>query len=413
MNLLNSNAPKISLQGSVLWQPWFKDKYMFLGLFIIACLSFLVFYDSFYIQTWQPHNLHVVSDVPVHITALRRFQDSHNFPVYSLWFRLIDLTAGSSKNYNTLSYIAIFYLVFFVTLKYIMTYSILRTTQTKTLLTLFAAISLVIVMPILSYYESASYPNVSSLNNFHLYLGNIAPNQWHNSTLILAMPFNLGLFYFSVKYAESDRLRSFFTMGALSLISILCKPNYALNFLPAFCLYLLFLNYKEKTLFKGLIKTGLIAIPSILVLLFQWYFTFKHYQLSPYVSKTIISPLTVWKLYSPHIFVSLLLSIAFPLTIAVLYFKKIDLYLGLSWFVFIVSLCAFSLLAEYPIYASADYLWGAIAANYILFLFSMRVLLPQVFDWKAKAAYFIFGLHLLSGLFCLGHFFIYQTSLLS
>ncbi len=389
-----------------------KDKHMYLGLFVIACLSFSVFYYTFYFQVWQPSNSHWVSDIPTHASAIEKFSKNGNFPIYSLWYRLVNITSGFSVNSKIIAYTSIYLLIFSMCLKYIITYSLLKSEHVKIALTFLIAISLNIAMPIISFYKNPVTANQLFLNNFHVYLGNISPNQWHNSTLIFAMPFNLLLFYFSVKHIHSNQLRDFWIMSILSIISILCKPNYALVFLPIFCSYLLLLNYKEKQLLLGIVKTALIALPSIILLLLQWYFTFKHNntELSPV--KTIFAPFIVWGTYSPHIFISLILSIAFPLTTVSFYFKKMDSYWLISWLVFIFSLIIFSLLAEYPAYAAGNYGWGAIAANYILFLFSMRVLLVQPFNWKSKIAFAVFGLHVLSGLFSLSYFFVYQTALI-
>jgi hypothetical protein len=385
---------------------------MYFGLLIISCIAFFVFYEAFYLQVWQTHGpLRGVSDLPGHAQIVLTSQNSGQFPVYSLWYRLVNIISGFSTHYTVIAFISIFLLTFFVAVKYMITYSILSINN-RQISALFVAIALSIAMPILSYYTKPLGNQIAFINNFHVYLGNISPNQWHNSTLILAMPFNLLLFYFTVKHIKSNQLSAFLIMGILSIISILCKPNYSLAFLPVLCAYILLLNYKEKGLLVGIIKTSLIAIPSILILLYQWYFTFRHNGVFVHPTKTIFAPFLVWGSYTPHIFISLVLSLAFPLITTILYFKKVDLYLFLSWAVFLLALLIFSLLAEYPTYGDGNYEWGAIAANYILFLFSARLLLQQTFDWKAKIAFMTLGLHTLSGIFFFSYFFVYKVSLI-
>jgi len=65
----------------------------------------------------------------------------------------------------------------------------------------------------------------------------------------------------------------------------------------------------------------------------------------------------------------------FPLLVLAFYYKKIDRYLIIAWLTFFVALTIFSLVAEYPLFKSGNYRWSSIAANYILFLFSARLLL--------------------------------------
>ena len=160
------------------------------------------------------------------------------------------------------------------------------------------------------------------------------------------------------------------------------------------------------------IKPLIIAVPAVLTLFYQWYFTFLDNDLFQHPTKTIIAPFLVWQHYSPHICTSLILSIAFPLVVLIFNFKKIDRYLLLSWLTFLVATAIFSLFAEYPDFASGNFGWGCIAATYILFLFSIKLLLNQPLDWKAKIAYLILMLHFLSGCFLLVSFFVSETSLL-
>jgi hypothetical protein len=93
---------------------------------------------------------------------------------------------------------------------------------------LVAIISLILIfmMPILTYFTQASHPSLYVANRFHVYLGNIAPNQWHNATLILAMPLNLIWFHYSVKHLDAKKLHYFLTMGVFGALSIgVCQES--------------------------------------------------------------------------------------------------------------------------------------------------------------------------------------------
>ncbi len=378
---------------------------MYFGLLITLVISGLVFYSTFYFQVWQAAKPNVISDVPFHTEFIIRFAREHQFPAYSIWYGLVFLVSGLSENYMHLAYTTIVLLALFVSAKYLITYRILSVDNPDAKIATLISLGLVFVMPVISYYScdkgaAGSY----CITSLHVYLGNIAPNQWHNSTLILAMPFNLLLFYFSVRNIQSRQMLPFLVMGILSVISILCKPNYALAFLPVLCIAILVLNAKPQQYLLALAKCCLVAVPSLLTLIYQWYFTFVHNDVLTPGAKTIVAPFFVWSNYSPHIPLSLLLSIAFPLLVLVFFFRKMDIYLKLSWIIFLVALAITITFSEYPNWGAANYFWGSIAANYILFLFSVALLLKQPIHWKSKLSYAVFGVHVLSGCLLLAGF---------
>jgi hypothetical protein len=387
----------------------FKNKCMLIGLLMILVISGFVFYGTFLFQVWQITKHHVVSDVPVHAEFIIKFAREHNFPAYSLWYRLVYAFSGFSEDYKYLAYASIVLLALLTAIKYIITYYVISVNNVNTKIAALISFALIFVMPVLSYYSCKGQSgNAICISSVHVYLGNISPNQWHNSTLILAMPFNLLLFYYSVKNIRTEKMYPFLVMGFLSVISILCKPNYALAFLPVLCATILILNIKSQQYLNAITKCSLVAVPAILTLVYQWYFTFVHNNFLAPGAKTIIAPFFVWSNYSPHIPLSLLLSIAFPLLVLLFYFKKIDFYLRLSWLTFLVALSITVTFAEYPNWGAGNYFWGSIAANYVLFLFSIVFLLKQPVCWKSKVAYAVFGVHFLTGSLLLFGFFIGQ-----
>lgn len=379
---------------------------------IVLMISFFVFYNTFVYQVWQTTNLHWVSDVPIHAKFIEKFAHDGNFPVYTFWYRLVYIASGFSLSFNQIAYTSIVLLTGLVVSKYIITYHLLRNEISEKSVTALVSFMLIFTMPIISYWTQAQHTEQTLINNFHIYLGQVSPNQWHNSTLILAMPFNLLLFYYSIKHISSSKLYHFAIMGVLSIVSVLSKPNFALAFLPILLLTIFILNLKLREYLHAVIKTMIIAAPVFLTFLYQWYYTFVDNNLFVHNTKTVFQPFLVWNHYSPHIAISLILSIAFPLVVLALYFNKIDKYLKISWLTFILALGMMAFLAEYPGDSAGNYFWGAIAANYILFLFSAKLLLSQPLNWKAKVSFLIFGIHFLSGSFFIGSFFIEQTSLI-
>lgn len=387
-----------------------------LGMVLTIAISILTFYGAFYFQVWAATKAHAVSDLPAHTNFIIKFAQENTFPTYSIWYRLVYVFSGLSKSFNTLALTAIALLSSLVAFKYLVTYYIFHKNHHSTKSAAIAAMALVVVMPLLSYYSCENEAiGTICIASIHIYLGNIAPNQWHNSTLILAMPFNLILFYFAIKNITSERLQSYVVMAVLSALSILCKPNFALSFLPVLCLGILIMNRDNFLL--SIIKCLIVAVPSFILLLYQWYYTFINSNLFSTDAKTVVAPFFVWSHYTPHIPISLLLSIAFPLTILLFFYKQLDQYTKFGWCNFIVALSIAIIFSEQPNWGAGNYFWAAIAANYILFTFSLNLLLKQPLNLKSKIAFAFLGLHVASGLalltvFGIGGVFLGKTSLM-
>ena len=390
-----------------------KNSVLLLTISSLFFLFIILFCRVFYIQSWQGVT-HWVSDTPVHTKFILDFVRKGDFPIYSIWYVTVYLMSGLSSQFIYLAYTSIFLLAILTVSKFYITIQILEYTNKMTQISIILGVCLLICMPIISYYSKEQYPYQVIYNNWHIYLGNIAPNQWHNSTLILAMPVNLILFDFATKRISNLKIIDAILVGLLFIISILCKPNFALAFLPIVVLSLFIIGILHNNLYKSLFKIGIIVLCSFLVLAFQYYYTFVHNDLFQHPSKTIFAPFLVWGTYSPHIWLSCLLSLALPIAVGTLYFRNVfkDIQLIISWATLFVAIIIMATLAEFPRYGAFNYIWGAIASNYILFAYSVRLLLIKKNDWKKYLCYLIFSLHVLSGGYLLYSFFVYQTPLI-
>jgi hypothetical protein len=113
----------------------------------------------------------------------------------------------------------------------------------------------------------------------------------------------------------------------------------------------------------------------------------------------------VWRIYSPNIPVSLLLSVAFPLGTALLYFKEIkkDPTVLLAWGILLVAIAQYALLAETgERFTDANWIWASNIAMYLVFLVSTATLIGQP---KSKRFYFLsalLALHIAAGVYYYG-----------
>jgi hypothetical protein len=114
----------------------------------------------------------------------------------------------------------------------------------------------------------------------------------------------------------------------------------------------------------------------------------------------MLAPFEVWRLYSPNIPVSLLLSIAFPLGVAVLYFKEIktDVSVLLAWGVLVVAIAQYALLAETgERFTHANWIWASNFAMYVVFLVSTVVLLTQPRTMRFYFSMTLLAFHVIIG----------------
>ncbi|APC96942.1 hypothetical protein [Francisella frigiditurris] len=369
---------------------YIKNKFFIIGLVIVLAVSIGVFYESFYHQVWSEH-IYGVSDVPLHVNFIIKSEKVGAFPLYSIWFYLVYIISFMSNSYKILAYTSIVLLSVFVIFKYLITYIIISDGSNKKWLVATVSTLMIFAMPIISFFNSPR-------RYTHIYLGNISPNIWHNSTLIFAMPFYIMLFSYSINKILSFRNKDIIIIATLFMVATLCKPNFILAFAPVFFIvsfwYILF--NERKTI--NICKVSTIGICICAILLIQFISTFMHNEIFPKVS-TGIAPLKVWSLYSPHILLSCLLSFTFPVSVTLLYMTKViyEKEILLSWLTVFIATMMFAVFIQYPDWQSANFVWGAIAANYILFVYCVKFLINQKIDYKSIVCYMIFIMHFISG----------------
>lgn len=83
-----------------------------------------------------------------------------------------------------------------------------------------------------------SLPIIHYVFGTFYYLGNYPPNVWHNSTLTVAMPFVLLLFWLTVKQCVAFSQKRLFIILVLILLNVLAKPSFVLTYIVALPLFL-------------------------------------------------------------------------------------------------------------------------------------------------------------------------------
>ena len=129
-----------------------RDKFIDLGFIAAVTVSFFIFYNSFYFQVWQPTDKrHWISDIPIHTQFILDFSTKGSFPVYTVWYKLVQILSGFSSHFEYLAFITILLLTALVGIKYLISYFILTTNNANNIdskLVALLSFGLLIIMPI-------------------------------------------------------------------------------------------------------------------------------------------------------------------------------------------------------------------------------------------------------------------------
>lgn len=343
--------------------------------------------------------VHVISDIPLHARLAPRMVAQGGWISYSLWYPLLFVAAGGSSNPFALQAAAVVFLTLATVARTVVAYVIAARATGRRWVGIAGALVVLLAMPL-----------INPLNPTDIYLGQISPNVWHNSTNILVAPFALAAFAAAVSLLRSPTVRTASVFGVLGLLVVLMKPNYMLALLPMLGVMLLWSLHVGRIAWPR--RVGLIALsflPATLMLVVQYGLVFRA---SVRDTSMTIAPLAVWKQFSDNIPLSILLSVAGPL-VALLVLPRIARKshdLVLAWGALAIAVLQMSVLAEAApggaIDLDGNFFWGSYTAMLVVFLVSVIALARAFPAWPSGAgrrvavvvAVVLIGLHVASGL---------------
>jgi hypothetical protein len=323
-----------------------------------------------------------VSDLP------GQFDLVQPLSVYSLLNPLVRLMALMSPNEIVMGWFASVFLSTCVALKGALSFRVLGRRSRSMAVAAFFSVAMVLVMPIANWWNPTS-----------IYLGQFAPTIWHNATAIVVIPVAILHFFASVRSLDTPSLRNSVLTGALGALEAGIKPSYLLAILPVF---LPWFCYRAVVL-QGMkwrplvIHCAVLAGPASLVMIVQ---AILLATLAP--AQIILSPFAVWNYYSPHPLASLLLSLGFPVAVAVLYRAAWPENRGLvlGWLAFAVAVAIYILFAEAgERFIHGNFGWGPMIAIFLLFLVSAETFLRQPASIRGVPVFAVFLIHLASGIY--------------
>lgn len=330
-------------------------------------------------------------DIPHHLDFITRWHEGDpEAKLYSLYFHVINLLSFFTYNRTWMEAAAVVLLSTMVILKFIITdRMIIKYTQTS------GGYGFLINASVLAMFLCLAQ-NLICKFSATMALGYIPVNTWHNSTTIMLMPAALLLFFKSFDFVQLKQESIFGKEAAilllLTVLSVLIKPSFFFVFVIAFPVFW-FLNHKfSKPLMAVMIicSAGLVAMIII-----------RHYVYSGSGSQVIIKPFEAWRTWSNNIPLSLIVSVAFPLMVIVLYPRQAlkNKLLQYAWLSFFTGLILYILLNETGARAiHGNFSWQTIICNFILFLSSIIFLLKQKTGLKSRVAFMVFAMHVAAGI---------------
>lgn len=327
-----------------------------------------------YKQTFHVEGTPFESDLPYHISMA--VEDDWAYSLTGLLYRLFFATdfgpilTALFLGSVTVATIYVTYLL----LKELCTKCNL-TKVNESLLIVFAFLTNV-VMPF--YLEWAYYRR---------YIGWQSASVWHNSTYtcmkLLGILVVLMYLKLEPKYKGALSLKEWSLMALLFILVNAVKPSFILVFAPAMALYLL-VDLFQKIKFGRIFLFGLTVIPSLLVVLWQNVVLFGE----DTGNGIIFAYAHTMSLHGTHPKVSLLLSVAFPIFVAVVLWKEFftDKWYRFCYLVWGVGLFQYVFLAEEGARSrDANFNWGYAFGIFLIMVVSVVKLL-QV--WKQPKGIF-------------------------
>jgi hypothetical protein len=175
--------------------------------------------------------------------------------------------------------------------------------------------------------------------NKAVYFGQGSPTVWHNATIVTVKFVALAAFYLTIMYLEAHRFRPSLFIGATAatFLSAHIKPTFVMAFLPALGIYLALRHPKGWSLYGRLI---LLALPTIALLVWQ-------YRYFPATGRSItVGFLTTWRMFTPNVFISILLALAFPLSVLTFRIRELRTNgpLTVAWLMTLIGIGYFALI---------------------------------------------------------------------
>lgn len=380
-----------------------KENLPFISLYLIYTgLLFFLFYQ----QCTHINTALYFSDMRAYLLEIKGDVSGYSFP-YPIFFVLsralnflFPLPLSVTIILSLLNSIS-------VTVTYRYFKSVLKDVRLSHLVSAFATFAVFLVSML---YLSFDRPTGDAYGQ--RYLGVFSPNPFHNATYLATRPFSILLFLQFVKVIEcyeSCKKRDIALLSLYLILSALTKPSFVFVFSPVMAITMLIKWVQKKFhLNRTDLEIILSAIPTILVLLYQFYAVFKEGS----GGGVKLGPGVGWHLWNPGIKSAVFLAALFPIFYLLSHIKTFftNRLFRFSWITYVTGISSFYLLYEdgFRIW-DANFAWGYMHGLFFVFFTSILLLADTFrhdrlrtkwYNWIAAA---ILGCHLVCGCYFLAY----------
>jgi hypothetical protein len=341
---------------------------------IIASIVLLIFCLYYFVVLYT----RVATDIQAHIMVSYNFVNA-NGPLTPnfLYFILVAALAGFSK-YKSLYYASsILLLAFALSLKYMANVFYVSKIDAEKIIAKNKIILLSVALLFIF-----CLPGIDLFKNDNYYLGQSAPNVWHNSTVIFLSPFAIMLFFETYSLLTGFTRKKWITVALLIIVNALIKPSFLFTIIPLMAIWAFFSGktrfdkVKLSVYFLCAIGFAVISAEYFLIYIINKPSSGSNHSQNSSVS---IEPFAVWKYYSSSILISVITSFLFPVLFFILTkgdilkdklvkFSTLNCLAGLLIFVLLIEGGA----GKYD----GNFGWQMIIGNYLLFfILSIKFLL--------------------------------------
>lgn len=243
------------------------------------------------------------------------------------------------------------------------------------------------------------------------YLGTFTPNPYHNATYLTARSLSVPAFFLFADiltfYEKEDRWfhPEYLCFSLFLLLTTLAKPSFTLVLVSAAGIIMLWRLMRCRfRKIRAFFQMGIWFVPTFLVLIYQFGSVFRSDRVSD--GGVGFGFLTAWSMLSDHVPLSILLGMAFPLTVLLfgLLQRRISDLLKFSWQFFLAGLLTLTFLYEkgYRL-AHVNFSWGYMYGLFFAYAVSLVVLAKNTLRhgqpvWQLAAQWGVYGLHLICGI---------------
>jgi hypothetical protein len=239
----------------------------------------------------------------------------------------------------------------------------------------------------------------------NMYLGQGSPNIWHSATLLTVKPLAfLAVFILFNRPDDHKGVAHYAGIWVLIILSIFAKPSFIFMLLPA----LWVLSALKGRLIDRPFLIFLLALSagSLLAVGLQYYSVYYGGSVYAEQRATVVTDLLgVWSRYTKSVPVSIILGIAFPLSVVLASPRRVyeNDSLLLCWLMTLCGVVMGATLAETgPRYHHANFMWSYRLAQQLVFVYSMAEFLKWDRRGVGSLRYAVvisaLSLHIVSGM---------------